>query len=144
MCLGGWGRILHPGDQKQRNKLREPPPPPTRWLSMIGWGLPARFAIFRQKNYSAKFGTSRNWRQFRRNSASFAAEKNLGIPFRTISRKRKTLGIPSRIISRKKNTIGIPFRITSRKRKTIGIPFRTIFRKRKPIGIPFQTIFGWE
>jgi hypothetical protein len=55
---------------------------------------------------------------------------SLGIPFRTISRKRKTLGIL--------------FRTIYRKRKPLGIPFRTIYRKRKTLGIPFRTIFGWE
>jgi hypothetical protein len=96
-------------------------------------GLRSRVAIFRQKNYSAKIGTSRNRRQFRRNPASFAEEKNLGIPFRTIARKRKTLGIPFLL-----------FRTISRKRKTIRNPFRTISRKGKPLGISFRTIFGWE
>jgi hypothetical protein len=103
-----------------------------------------RADIFRQKNYSAEFGTSRNRRQFRRNSACFAEEKNLVIPFRNISRKRKTLGTPFQTISRKRNTLGIPFRTIYRKRKTIRIPFWTISRKRKPLGIPFRTIFGWE
>ncbi len=85
-------------------------------MARDGGGDP-RVVIFWQKNYSAKFGTSRKERQFRRNSASFAEEKNLGIPFRTISRKRKTLGIPFRTNSRKRNTIGIPLRTISRKRK---------------------------
>jgi hypothetical protein len=33
-------------------------------------------------------------KQFHRNSACFAEEKNIGIPFQTISQKRKILGIP--------------------------------------------------
>ncbi len=50
-----------------------------------------RVAIFRKKNYSAEYETRRNRREFRRNSVCFAEEKNLGIPFRTISWKRKTI-----------------------------------------------------
>ncbi len=109
-------------------------------LSYCSLALVPRVAIFREKQNSAEFGTSRNRRQFRRNSACFAEEKNLGIAFRTISRKRKTLFIPFRTISRKRNTLGIPFRTISRKRNTLGIPFRTIYRKRKTIGIPLRTI----
>jgi hypothetical protein len=40
--------------------------------------------------------------QFHWNTACFAEEKNLGIPFRTISRKRKTLGILFQTISWKR------------------------------------------
>ncbi len=59
-----------------------------------------RVAIFRQENYFAVYGTRRNRWQFRRNSIWFAEEKNLGIPFWTISQNRKTLGIPFRTIFR--------------------------------------------
>ncbi len=103
-----------------------------------------RVAIFRQKNYSAEYGTSRNRRQFRRNSACFAEEKNLRSPFRTIYRKRKTIEIPFRAIPRKRKTLGVPFRNISWKRKNLGIPFRTISLKRKTLGIPFRTILGRE
>jgi hypothetical protein len=51
------------------------------------------------KNYSAECRTRRNRRQFCRNSACFTEEKNLGIKFQTISRKRKTLEIPFQTIS---------------------------------------------
>ncbi len=58
-----------------------------------------------KKNYSAKYRTRRNRRQFRRNSACFAEENHLGIPFQTISRKRKTLGIPFQTISWMRKTL---------------------------------------
>jgi hypothetical protein len=57
----------------------------------MGEAPAARVAIFRKKNYSAEYETRRNRREFRRNSVCFAKEKNLGIPFRTISWKRKTI-----------------------------------------------------
>jgi hypothetical protein len=46
----------------------------------------------------------RYFAEFRYVPFRFAEEKNLGIPFRTISRKRKTLGIPFLTISRKRKT----------------------------------------
>jgi hypothetical protein len=57
---------------------------------------------FLTTNYSAECRTRRNRQQFRRNSACFAEEKNLGIQFQTISQKRKTLGIPFQTISQKR------------------------------------------
>jgi hypothetical protein len=105
--------------------------------------LTTRVAIFRQKNYSAEYGTRRNRRQFCRNSASFAEEKNLWIPFRTISLKRKTLGIPFRTISWKRKTLGILFRtIFGWEKPRNSVPNH--FWKRKNFGIPFRIIFGRE
>ncbi len=46
-------------------------------------------AIFREKNYSPKHGTDRNFYSFRRNSIFFAEQKTLRISFRTIPRKMK-------------------------------------------------------
>ncbi len=51
---------------------------------------PLRVAIFRKKNFSAEHGTDGNFDSFRRNSASFAERKKLGIPFQAILRKIKS------------------------------------------------------
>ncbi len=56
------------------------------------WGR-ARVGNFRQKNYSAEDGIGGTVGLFRRNSGCSAERKTLGIPFRTIPRKRKMLGI---------------------------------------------------
>ncbi len=68
------------------------------------WAIITRVAIFRQVNYFAVNGTRQNRWQFRRNSICFAEEKNFGIPFWTISQKRKTLGIPFQTIFRWEKT----------------------------------------
>jgi hypothetical protein len=52
--------------------------------------ITCRVAIFRQKNFSAEYGTRRNRRQFRRNSACFAEEKKLRNSVPNHFRKRKT------------------------------------------------------
>jgi hypothetical protein len=67
--------------------------------------LTGRVAIFRQKNYSAEYGTRRNRQQFRRNSARFAEEKNLGIPLQTISRKRKPSEFRSELFPRRQKPL---------------------------------------
>jgi hypothetical protein len=55
-----------------------------------------RVGNFRQKNYSAEVGIGGTIGLFRRNSGCSAECKILGIPFRTIPKKRKMLGIPYR------------------------------------------------
>ncbi len=49
---------------------------------------------FRQKNNSAEDGIDGTNGYFRLNSGCSAEQKTLGIPFRTLPRKRKQLGIP--------------------------------------------------
>ncbi len=133
-----------------------------RWANLlddclISSAVLSRVAIFRQKNYSAEYGTMGTDGIFVGIPPfSRSLEENLGIPFRTISRKRKTLGIPFRTISRKRKTLGILFHImfgwkTSEFRSK---PFseekkpqnfvRNHFRKWKNFGIPFRIIFGRE
>jgi hypothetical protein len=103
----------------------------TKYTSLDRPRAGARVAIFRQKNYSAESGTRWNRRQFRQNSACFAEDKNLEIPLRTISRKKKTLGIPFRtIFGREKPWNSVPNHF--RKRKNLGIPFWTILGREKP------------
>jgi hypothetical protein len=58
--------------------------------------LTARVGNFRQKNNSAEDGIDGTNGYFRRNSGCSAEQKTLGIPFRTLPRKRKQLGIPLR------------------------------------------------
>jgi hypothetical protein len=91
----------------------------------LALGLP-----FSHKNYSAEYGTRQNRRQFRRNSACFAEEKNLGIPLWTISRTRKTLGLRSEPFLRREK----PTEFRSEPfldEKNSGIPFWAIFRREK-------------
>jgi hypothetical protein len=71
------------------------------------------------KNYSAQDGIGGTIGFFRRNSGCSAELKILGIPFRTIPKKRKMLGIP--------------YRGTKIEAKG-GIPFQTIPQKRKQLG----------
>jgi hypothetical protein len=52
-----------------------------------------RVGNFRQRNYSAGDGIGGTIGLFRRNSSCYTERKTFGIPFRTISRKRKMLGI---------------------------------------------------
>ncbi len=95
----------------------------------VSWRSVDRVAIFRKKIIA-------------RNSGCFAEEKNLGIPFQTICRKRETLGIPLwTIFGQEKPRNSVPNYF--RKRKTSEF-HSDHFRKRKNFGIPFQTIFGKE
>jgi hypothetical protein len=48
---------------------------------------------FRQKNYFAEDAIDGTNGNFRRNSGCSAEQKTVGIPYRTILRKRKMLGI---------------------------------------------------
>ncbi len=115
--------------------------------------VPARIAIFRQKNYSAEYETRRNRREFRRNSVCFAEEKNLGIPFRTISWKRKT--IPFQTILNDKTLVCLsdPFSeektsefrskpFLEEKKTRNSIPNH--FRKRKHLKIRSKQFLGTE
>jgi hypothetical protein len=52
-----------------------------------------RVGNFRQKNYSAEDGVGGTIGLFRWNSGCSVERKTLGIPFRTIPRKREMLGI---------------------------------------------------
>ncbi len=105
--------------------------------------VPARVAIFRQKNYSAEYETRRNRREFRRNSVCFAEEKNLGIPFRTISWKRKTIPFQTIFNDKTLEFLSDSFPTHFQKRKLRkSVPSH--FWKKKKLGIPFRTIFGRE
>ncbi len=110
-----------------------------------------RVAIFRQKNYSMEYGTRRNRRQFRQNSACFAEEKNRGIPFRTIFRwenpwnfapihfrKRKTSEFHSKLLLDEKNP-RITFQTIFGREKNPQNSVPNYFWMRKNFGIPFRT-----
>ncbi len=84
--------------------------------------LSHRVGNFRQKNNSAEDGIDRTYGYFRRNSGCSAEQKTLGIPFRTIPRKRKQLGIPFRRTKIVTNTRN-PFRTLPQKSEQ-PIPFR--------------------
>ncbi len=68
--------------------------------------------------------------------------KNLGIPFRTLSGKRKQLGIPFRGTkinpSAVENTTRNSVPWNQNRCKILGIMFRTIPQKRRQLGIPFR------
>jgi hypothetical protein len=110
---------------------------------------------FLTTNYSMECRTRRNRQQFRRNSACFAVEKNLGIQFQTFLRRENPRNSVPNHFSEEK-TLGILFWTISRKRKTLGIRFRTIswkkptelrsepFLDEKNLRIPFWIIFGRE
>ncbi len=89
-------------------------------------------------------GTRRNRRQFRRDSACFAEEKDLGIPLRTNSQKRKTLGIPSlTIFGGEKPRNSVPNNFFSEE-KNFGILFLTNSRNRKHSKIHSKLFLGTE
>jgi hypothetical protein len=111
-----------------------------------------RVAIFRHKNYTAEYETTRNRREFRQNSVCLAEEKNLGIPFRTIFWKRKTIPFQTIFNDKTLEFLSEPFQ----KRK-LRNSFPDHFQKKKnsefhsdpfseekTLENPFQTIFGTE
>ncbi len=110
----------------------------------------SKVAIFRQKNYSAEYETRRNRREFLRNSICFVEKKNLGIPFQTISGKRKTIQFQT--ISMIKPWNSFPNHFQKRKlRNSVPNHFRKkkntefhseLFSEEKTLKNPFQTIFG--
>ncbi len=129
------------GDMSSQNTLLTPKNwrwggaekrPETRWGS-------SKVAIFRPKNYSAEFETRRNRREFLRNSVCFAEEKNLRIPFRTISCKRKTIPFQTIFNNETLEFLSEPFS----EEKTSEF-YSEPFSKEKKLGIPFRTIFGRE
>ncbi len=83
----------------------------------------ARVGNFRQNIYSAEDGIDWTNGYFRRNSGCSAEQKTLGIPFRTLPRKREQLGIPFRGTKQKQTPI-ILFPTLLWKRTQLGIPFR--------------------
>jgi hypothetical protein len=97
-----------------------------------------------------EYETRRNRWEFHQNSVCFAEEKNLGIPFRTISCKRKTIPFQTIFNYKTLEFLSKPFseEKTSEFRselfseeKKLGIPFRP-FSEEKTLENPFQTIFG--
>jgi hypothetical protein len=98
-----------------------------------------RVAIFRQKNYSAEYETRRNRREFLQNPVCFAEEKNLRIPFRTISCKRKTIPFQTIFNNETLELLSESFS----EEKTAEFRSEPLTKEKK-LGIPFRTIFGRE
>jgi hypothetical protein len=67
-----------------------------------------RVGNFRQKNNSVEDGIDGTHGYFRLNSGCSAEQKTLGIPFRTLLRKRNNSEFRS-MEQKKKHTLGIPF-----------------------------------
>ncbi len=87
-----------------------------------------RVGNFRQKINSAEDGIDGTNGYFRRNSGCSAEQKTLGIPFRTVPRKRRRLRIPFRWTKIEK-TFGIPFRTFSGREKNSEFPSGSFSRR---------------
>ncbi len=82
-----------------------------------------RVGKFRQKNNSAEDEIDGTNGYFRRNSGCFRGTETLGIPFRTLPRKKNSSEFRS-VEQKYKQTLRIAFQTLQRKRKQLGIPFR--------------------
>jgi hypothetical protein len=67
-------------------------------------------------------------------------EKNLGIPFRTISWKRKTIPFQTIFTDKTLEFLSKPFS----EEKTSEFRSELFSEEKKKLGIPFRTIFGRE